>query len=174
MPDALPPDLPVGRVRPIVMHPDPVLLQRCAPAGYLTGPELRQLAADLLATMYAAEGRGLAAPQVGLLRRLFVMDAGWKQGAAEPLVLLDPEIIARHGPLEEAEERCLSIPDQPVRVVRAARIEIRWFDLRGKVQQREMTGDAARIAQHEADHLEGRLIIDIPEAAAEGGSGTMQ
>lgn len=163
-----------GLVRPIVLHPDPVLLQRCAPAGYLTGPELRQLGADLLATMYHAEGRGLAAPQLGVLRRAFVMDAGWKRGAAEPLVLLDPEIIARHGPLEEAEERCLSIPDRPVRVVRAARIEIRWFDLDGQVQRREMTGDAARIAQHEADHLDGRLIIDIPEAPAGTSFGTMQ
>lgn len=156
------------------MHPDPLLRIRCAPAGYLTGPDLRQLAADMLATMYAAEGRGLAAPQVGQLRRLFVMDAGWKQGAAEPLVLLDPEIIARHGPLEEAEERCLSIPDQPVQVIRASRIEIRWFDLRGKVQQREMSGAAARIAQHEADHLDGRLIIDIPQSDGAGQTGTMQ
>ena len=134
MPDGLPP----GLLRPILLHPDPVLQQRCAPAGYLTGPVLLQLAADMLATMYHAKGRGLAAPQVGQLRRLFVMDAGWKHGEAEPLVLLDPEIIARHGPLEEAEERCLSIPDRPVQVVRAARIEIRWFDLTGKVKQREM------------------------------------
>ncbi|WP_299906102.1 peptide deformylase [uncultured Paracoccus sp.] len=170
----MPDDLPPGVLRPILLHPDPVLQQRCAPAGYLTGPDLLQLAADMLATMYDAQGRGLAAPQIGLLRRLFVMDAGWKQGAAEPLVLLDPEIIARHGPLEEAEERCLSIPDRPVLVVRAARIEIRWFDLNGKVQQREMEGDAARIAQHEADHLDGRLIIDIPPLDGTGQTRTMQ
>lgn len=170
MPDTLPP----GHVRPILLHPDPVLKQRCAPAGYLTGADLARLAADMLATMYRAQGRGLAAPQVGLLRRLFVMDAGWKRGAAEPLVLLDPEITARHGPLEEVEELCLSIPDRPVPVIRASRIEIRWFDLSGRIQRCEMTGDAARIAQHEADHLDGRLIIDIPRSGVSEPRGTMQ
>lgn len=159
--------LPPGRVQPILLYPDPVLHTHCAPAGYLTGPDLLQLAADMLATMYQAGGRGLAAPQVGLTRRLFVMDAGWKEGPPSPLVLLDPEITARHGPLETAEERCLSIPDQPVQVTRASRIEIRWFDLRGQLQQHEMTGAAARIAQHEADHLDGRLIVDIPTSGAQ-------
>ncbi|WP_255470993.1 peptide deformylase [Paracoccus sp. M683] len=153
---------------PILKHPDPMLVTRCAPAGYLTGPELSQMAADMLVTMYDAQGRGLAAPQVGVLRRAFVMDAGWKSGTSEPLLMLDPEIIARHGPLETAEERCLSIPDQPVQVTRASRIHIRWFDLAGRIQNREMTGPAARIAQHEADHLDGRLIVDIPHIGTGG------
>ncbi|AUH35229.1 peptide deformylase [Paracoccus tegillarcae] len=156
-------------MQPIILHPDPVLTSRCAPAGYLNGPELYQLAADLLATMYAAEGRGLAAPQIGILRRIFVMDASWKTGTPEPLVLVDPEIIARNGPIETVEERCLSIPDQPVSVARASQIEMQWFDLTGHAQFRKMAGDLARIAQHEADHLDGKLIVDDPQLAATAG-----
>lgn len=170
MPEAprlhLPAEMPRGHVQPILLYPDPVLSRRCAPAGYLPGPELVQLAADLLATMYHAEGRGLAAPQIGVLRRIFVMDAGWKRGAPEPLVMLDPEILTRAGPMEEAEERCLSIPDRPVMIHRATRIVIRWFDLRGHARDTELSSDAARIALHEADHLDGRLIVDHPDAAA--------
>lgn len=156
----MPEGLPQGRVRPIVRYPDPVLASRCDPAGYLNGPELLQLAADLLATMYDAQGRGLAAPQIGVLRRIFVMDAAWKTGAPEPLIVVDPDIIRRYGPVEAVEEGCLSIPDQPVLMHRPAQIEMRWFDLTGHLKSADLAGDAARIAQHEADHLEGRLIVD--------------
>lgn len=156
--------LPPGRVRPILLHPDPVLQQDCAPAGYLPGPALLQLAADLLATMYHAQGRGLAAPQIGVTRRIFVMDASWKAGEPAPQVLVDPEIIARPGAVETAEERCLSIPDYPVQVARSTLITLRWFDLLGRRHDTQMAGVDARIAQHEADHLDGRLIIDIPGA----------
>lgn len=161
----MPDRLPLGRVRPIATHPAPVLMERCAPAGDLPGPELSQLAADLLATMYHAQGRGLAAPQIGVARRLFVMDAGWKTGEPAPLVLVDPEILSRPGPIETAEERCLSIPGQPVLVARASRITLGWFDLAGRRHTGEMSGLEARIAQHEADHLDGRLIIDSPGAS---------
>ncbi|WEF23811.1 peptide deformylase [Paracoccus sp. S3-43] len=152
-----------GRVLPIVLHPDPVLRKRCAPAGDLTHAETRQLVRDLLATMYAAGGRGLAAPQLGVLRRVFVMDAGWKDGAPVPLALLDPEILACSDAREAAVERCLSIPDQPVSVSRPLTVEIGWYDLDGAHHRRLLTGAEARIAQHEADHLDGRLILDVPE-----------
>ncbi|WP_295046266.1 peptide deformylase [uncultured Paracoccus sp.] len=152
-----------GHVLPIVLHPDPVLRMRCDPAGDLTNAQIRQLSADLLATMYAAGGRGLAAPQLGILRRAFVMDAGWKEGAPAPLVLLDPEIAARpDAEMEEAVERCLSIPDRPVMVRRPLAVRICWYDLDGVQHRRVMTGIEARIAQHEADHLDGRLILDFP------------
>lgn len=150
-----------GRVQPILIWPDPVLSARAEPAGYMGGPELRRLAADLLATMYDAGGRGLAAPQIGILRRIFVMDAGWKHGAPDPLVMLDPEIALFSDAEDEAEEACLSIPGQPVAVTRPTGIEILYYDLEGRRISRAMQGIPARIAQHEYDHLEGRLIVDF-------------
>ena len=154
-------ELPAGTVRPIVLHPDPVLRLRAEPAGYLEGAALTALAGDLFATMYAAGGRGLAAPQIGVSRRAFVMDAGWKEGRSDPILMLDPEIVMVSGVTEEAEEGCLSIPDRPVRVVRPAGIEILHYDLSGQSVSRGLQGIPARIAQHEYDHLEGRLILDF-------------
>ncbi|WP_246055027.1 peptide deformylase [Paracoccus gahaiensis] len=153
-------DLASGTVHDLVLWPDPRLRMRCEPAGYLSSPELRQLAADLLATMYAAGGRGLAAPQIGVSRRIFVMDAGWKEGAPDPLVMTDPEILVRSPVTEAAIEGCLSIPDRPVEVVRPVSIGIAWYDLDGLYQLEQLDGAAARIAQHEADHLDGRLIVN--------------
>lgn len=160
-PPVLPDALARGVPRPILVYPDPLLRDRCQPAGMMSGPELTRLAADLLATMYAAGGRGLAAPQVGVLRRVFVMDAGWKAGAPAPLVMLDPEILSRSGPVETVGETCLSIPDRPVGVARPAVVEVAWYDLDGRHLRRTLGGAEARIAQHEADHLDGRLILDL-------------
>ena len=81
---------------PILLHPDPRLRKVCAPVGRVT-PEIEALATDMLATMYAAPGRGLAAPQVGLPWRMFVIDTGWKEGGPSPLVALLPEIVRRPG-----------------------------------------------------------------------------
>lgn len=155
----LPASLGSGVVRDLVLWPDPRLRQPCEPAGYLKGPDLHALAADLLATMYAAGGRGLAAPQIGILRRIFVMDAKWKEGDPEPLVMLDPEILWRSPQTERAVEACLSIPGRPAEVERPAAITLAWYDLDGKHHLRQLTGTHARIAQHEVDHLDGRLIV---------------
>jgi peptide deformylase len=152
-------DLASGKVRQIVIHPDPRLLQRCDPAGYLPGDDLRGLAADLLASMYAAGGRGLSAPQIGVLRRIFVMDAGWKDGTPDPQVILDSEIMSQSSETETAAEQCLSIPDRPVAVTRPVAITMGWYDLNGRHILRQLSGPQARIAQHEADHLDGRLIL---------------
>lgn len=157
MPDSLPP----GTVRPIVQHPNPVLRARAQPAGYLDSDRLTALAGDLFATMYAAQGRGLAAPQIGVSRRAFVMDAGWKEGRPEPILMLDPEIVMRSVLTDEAEEQCLSIPRQPVMVTRPTGIEILFYDLNGMCISRALNGMPARIALHEYDHLEGRLIVDF-------------
>ncbi|WP_378941795.1 peptide deformylase [Paracoccus sp. R86501] len=165
IPPVLTGDLAAGKVRGILRYPDPVLFTRCDAAGYLPQSELRDMAADLLATMYDANGRGLAAPQIGISRRIFVMDAGWKDGQPDPLVMLDPEIVWRSAETGADVEACLSIPDQPVSVTRPLAITIGWYDLQGRHQTRPMSGAAARIAQHEADHLDGRLILkDIPPA----------
>lgn len=158
VPPVLPGDLALGTVRDILLWPDPRLRLRSEPAGYLSGLDLRMLAADLLATMYHAGGRGLAAPQVGVLRRVFVMDAGWKDGAPDPLILTDPEILVRSPDLTTVTEQCLSIPDRPTPVARAATIGIAWYDLDGCARLRQMEGACARIAQHEVDHLDGLLI----------------
>lgn len=156
------PGLPAGRVREILFYPHPALRLVARPAGELIWPEITALAADLFATMYAAKGRGLAAPQIGISRRVFVMDAGWKRGAPEPLLLLDPQILSQSDRTDTADEACLSIPGQPVAVTRPVEIGIAFYALDGMRRTMALTGEAARIAQHEADHLDGRLILDVP------------
>ena len=159
----LPAMLPEGRRLEILTVPDPRLLALSAPAGELRSAELFQLAADLLVTMYDAGGRGLAAPQVGVLRRIFVMDAGWKQGSAAPVVMLDPELRRNGDQKDTMDEACLSIPGRSVAVTRPARIDLRYFDLLGRAVGAEMGGIEARIVQHETDHLNGILIAAQPE-----------
>ncbi|PYE84250.1 peptide deformylase [Pseudoroseicyclus aestuarii] len=140
-------------------HPDPVLRAVCTPvASFDAG--LRALADAMLAAMYAAPGRGLAGPQVGETRRLFVVDVTWKEGAPDPQVFVNPEITWASDVIETAEEGCLSIPDMPCRVPRPAEIALRWQDLEGVWQEGRFDGAAARCIQHEADHLNGVLCID--------------
>ena len=149
----------------IVLHPDPRLAQACAPVGAVDEATLA-LARAMLDTMYAAPGRGLAAPQVGVLKRLFVMDAGWKQGAPAPRICIDPEITWTSPEQVVMEEGCLSIPGQPRRLSRPARIRMAWTGADGTRAEHALDGAEARIAQHEHDHLDGVLILDRP--AAEG------
>jgi peptide deformylase len=148
-------------ILPIVMHPDPVL-----PVVYDTvgvDEDMQALSADMLETMYAANGRGLAAPQVGETVRMFVFDATWKEGVSAPYVCINPVIQPVGDTVRSVEEQCLSIPDQPVLVERPAQVEMTWFDAAGQRQKREFTGDEAVVIQHEADHLEGRLVLDYLE-----------
>lgn len=147
-------------LRPILLHPDPRLKKVCAPVARIT-PEVETLAADMLATMYDAPGVGLAAPQVGVLSRLYVMDCN-KDPEAEPqpLVLVNPEITWTSEELNTYEEGCLSIPDHYADVTRPAQVRMRWLGLDGKTHEREFDGLWATCAQHELDHLDGRLFID--------------
>ena len=149
-----------GAPRAIVLHPDPRLRARCEPAGYLRADAQRALAADMLATMYHVGGRGLAAPQLGVLSRMLVMDAGWKEGRPAPLVLVDPEVLMRSDEMVVETERCLSIPGRPVAVARPRAIAIAWYDLDGRARSLRLEDGAARIALHELDHLDGRLIVE--------------
>ena len=153
-------------VRPILTWPHPALSARCTAAAGMQG--LAALAFDMLDTMYAAPGRGLAAPQVGVTRRLFVMDAGWKEGAPTPLVCVDPAIVWASEEVVAMEEGCLSILGIAVSVLRPASIRLRFADLSGAVHELPMDGAAARIAQHEADHLDGIVHFDrlSPDEAA--------
>lgn len=149
-------------IRPILRHPDPLLRRRCAPVGERL-EEARGLAADLLDTMYDAPGRGLAAPQIGALLRLFVVDAGWREGPRAPQVFLDPRIVAASREVAAGVEACLSIPDEPRRVTRPSWVVLRWTDLEGNPREGRFEGAWAVCVQHEADHLDGRLILDHGE-----------
>ncbi len=147
-------------IRPIIIHPDPRLKKVCAPVPVITD-ELRRLADDMLETMYDAPGIGLAAPQVGVLKRLLVMDCVKEEGAApRPMALFNPEILWTSEETNTYEEGCLSIPDQYADVERPAEVKVRWLDRDGKVQEEHFTGLWATCVQHEIDHLNGKLFID--------------
>ena len=144
--------------RPILIHPDPRLKKVCEPVAEITA-ELRQLAADMLETMYDAPGVGLAAPQVGVLKRLIVMDC-IKDGPAEPMALFNPVVIWASEDVSTYEEGCLSIPEQYADVRRPAEVTVRWTDLQGAAQERQFAGLWSTCVQHEIDHLDGKLFID--------------
>lgn len=145
-------------IRPILIHPDPRLKKPCEAVAEVT-PELRALAADMLETMYEAPGVGLAAPQIGVLQRLIVMDC-IKDAPPEPMVLFNPQVIWASEDVNTYEEGCLSIPDQYAEVKRPASVTVTWLDLNGETQERNFTGLWATCVQHEIDHLDGKLFID--------------
>ena len=145
-------------IRDILIHPDPRLKKPCDPVAAVT-EEITRLAADMLETMYDAPGVGLAAPQVGVLKRLLVMDC-IKEGPPEPMALLNPEVIWASEDLATYEEGCLSIPDQYAEVKRPASVTVRWMDLAGAMQERTFAGLWSTCVQHEIDHLDGKLFID--------------
>jgi peptide deformylase len=145
-------------IRPILIHPDPRLKKVCDPVAEIT-PELRSLAEDMLETMYDAPGIGLAAPQVGVTRRLIVMDC-IKEGTPEPVVLFNPVVFWSSEDRSVYEEGCLSIPDIYNEITRPAEVAVRWMDVDGNEQERQFSGIWATCVQHEIDHLDGKLFID--------------
>jgi peptide deformylase len=138
-------------------YPEPVLSQPGEPVTEFND-ELRQLVADLFETMYAAQGIGLAAPQVGVSKRLTVIDLSMGKEPKDKLVLINPEIILNEGKLYE-EEGCLSFPEIREKVVRAARVRIRAQDEHGKWFEMDGEELLSRAMQHEIDHLHGVLFI---------------
>ena len=146
-------------IRDILIHPDPRLKKLCDPVTEVTD-EIRALASDMLETMYDAPGVGLAAPQVGVTKRILVMDC-IKDGPPEPMVLINPELVWASEEASTYEEGCLSIPDQYANVDRPASVTIRWTDLEGAPQERLFEGLWATCVQHEMDHLNGKLFIDF-------------
>jgi peptide deformylase len=146
-------------IRPILIHPDPRLKRQCDPVTTLTADLLR-LADDMLETMYDAPGIGLAAPQVGVTKRLIVMDCVKSPDTPRPLVLFNPEVIWRSDSLSTYEEGCLSIPDQYAEVQRPDSATVRWMDRDGAAQEETFDGLWATCVQHEIDHLNGKLFID--------------
>ncbi|RXV58498.1 peptide deformylase [Roseovarius sp. A46] len=146
--------------RPILIHPDPRLKKVCAPVSEISD-DLRKLADDMLETMYDAPGIGLAAPQVGVLSRLIVLDCVKEEGEApRPLVMINPEVLASSEEMNTYEEGCLSIPDQYADVTRPAEVEVRWIDPDGAEHREGFGGLWATCVQHEIDHLNGKLFID--------------
>ena len=153
-------------VLPVLKWPDPRLTTASVPAGVDDGT--LTLARDMLDTMYAEGGRGLAAPQVGRLMRVFVMDAGWKSDQPAPEIFINPEIVWRSPETEVGPEGCLSIPGTTAEVARASAIILRWITQDGAIAAQKLTGFRAICAQHEIDHLDGILTLDhlSPEARA--------
>jgi peptide deformylase len=145
-------------IRPILIHPDPRLKKVCEPVAEITD-DLRRLADDMLETMYDAPGVGLAAPQVGVTKRLIVMDC-IKDGPPEPMALFNPEVVWASEDQAVYEEGCLSIPEIYNDITRPAEVQVRWLDRDGKLQERQFAGLWATCVQHEIDHLDGKLFID--------------
>lgn len=145
-------------VRPIVEWPDPRLSEVCAPVENLTG--LADLVRDMFETMYDAPGRGLAAPQIGVMQRVFVMDPTWKDGDRSPFVCINPVIHEARDDTAQATEVCLSIPGVSADVMRPTDITLGYTDLDGVRHETRLTGFAATCAQHELDHLNGVVIFD--------------
>ena len=144
-------------IRPILMAPAPELERRCAP---VTGFDaaLQALVADLFDTLYEAQGRGLAAPQIGVLSRVFVMDSTWKEGTPCPEVFVNPELIKSAPEQTTQTEQCLSIPDMPLEITRPEWVVMRYRDCSGTLRQERFDGFRGRCVQHERDHLDGILI----------------
>ena len=145
--------------RKILIHPDPRLKKLCDPVADMSD-ELRVLADDMLETMYDAPGIGLAAPQIGVLHRVITLDCTAQEEADQPLVMFNPEIIARSDEMSSYDEGCLSIPDQFAEVIRPAEVTVRWMDRDGAEQEDTFRDLWATCVQHEIDHLDGKLFID--------------
>jgi peptide deformylase len=141
----------------LTLYPDPLLRRPCDPVSSF-GEELAGIAAGMLATMHESNGVGLAAPQVGIRRRLLVMNPSGEEG--DDRVLVNPEILERTGPETAYEEGCLSFPAVYAEVRRRDRCKVRFFSVDGDEHVEEFSGFASRVVQHEYDHLEGVLLVD--------------
>lgn len=145
-------------IRPIVKYPEENLLEKSEPISDFNG-ELRSLAEDMLETMYAAPGIGLAAPQVGVNKRLIVIDPTAGESAGNQIVLVNPKIEEESG-IQKEEEGCLSLPGLTAVVKRPYRVQVSGYDLEGNPVALEGEGLLARVLYHEIDHLDGILYLD--------------
>jgi peptide deformylase len=147
-------------VRPLIILPDPLLKRVSAPVEAVTG-EIRDLMDEMLETMYAAPGIGLAAIQIGVPKRVVVMDLVKDEDKPkDPQFFVNPEILSASEETAEYEEGCLSIPEVFENVTRPKAVRIRYLDRNGLVQERDCEGLMATCIQHEIDHLNGVLFID--------------
>lgn len=144
---------------PILIAPDPRLRGK-AKSVTTVDARVRRLMDDMLDTMYAAPGIGLAAPQVGVMERIVVVDVSGKNEPSAPMRLVNPAIVWRSEEIEAGEEGCLSIPEQYADVTRPARVRVTYQDEKGTAREIEADGLLARCLQHEIDHLDGVLFVD--------------
>jgi peptide deformylase len=145
-------------IRPILKYGDTPLHEKARSVDAIT-PEIDRLVDDMIETMYAAPGVGLAAPQVGVALRIFVVDVSVGRDPGGLLVLINPEFVEREG-VQLEEEGCLSVPGFNATVVRPTRAVVKAIDRQGQEFQHEGTGLLARAFQHEMDHLDGTLFVD--------------
>lgn len=145
-------------VREILIWPDPILKQAAKPVAKVDD-SIRTLVKDMFETMYAADGVGLAAPQVGVLQRVIVLDTTSRQPECKPLAMINPEIISMEGETKFTEA-CLSIPGEAEDVDRAAVVTVKFLDPEGQEQTLRCDGLLAIAVQHEADHLNGTVFVD--------------
>ena len=145
---------------PIVLHPDARLKKKSVQVESINDA-LIKLAEDMMETMYDAPGIGLAAPQIGVLERLIVMDCAKKEDEEpDPIIMVNPLITASSEEKSVYEEGCLSIPDHFAEVTRPELVQVQWVDLDGKQHSEEFGGLKSTCIQHEIDHLNGKLFID--------------
>lgn len=150
-------------LREILIVPDPRLKKVCEPVAEVND-EIRQLLDDMLETMYAAPGIGLAAPQIGVMKRVVVIDVSDEKDKPQPLKLVNPEIIWESEETGVYQEGCLSIPEQYADVERPTEVGLRYLDENGKAHEIEADGLLATCIQHEVDHLDGVLFTDYLSA----------
>ncbi len=143
----------------IIVAPDPRLKKKAQPVASVD-KAMAKLMADMLETMYDAPGVGLAAPQVGVLKRVIVVDPAREGEKPQPIKMANPEILWASGDLKEHEEGCLSLPEEYEAVQRPARIKVRYLDEKNKQQELDAEGILAVVIQHEMDHLDGVLFVD--------------
>lgn len=147
-------------IRSIVLHPDARLKKKSVEVENITDA-LIKLAEDMMETMYDAPGIGLAAPQIGVLERLIVMDCAKKEDEEpDPIIMVNPTIIASSEENSLYEEGCLSIPEHFAEITRPEFVQVEWIDLGGKQHSEEFNGLKSTCVQHEIDHLNGKLFID--------------
>ena len=146
----------------IVIYGDEALRQMSTPVEEIT-PELKEIIAEMFKTLRRVKGVGLSAPQVGINKRFFILDLSSSSFEHDEVVMINPEIISSDGE-QTGEEGCLSFPGLYLEITRPERVVCRYFDLDGNENEVEAEGLFARAIQHETDHLNGRLFIDLLEA----------
>ncbi|HYG86489.1 MAG TPA: peptide deformylase [Azospirillum sp.] len=144
---------------PILVAPHPVLKQKAKPVAKVDA-RIAKLMDDMLETMYDAKGIGLAAPQVGVLERIIVVDVHEKDEPSNPLKMANPEIVWASDELVPCEEGCLSVPEQYAEVTRPKAVRVRYLDQQNEIRELEAEGMLATCIQHEIDHLNGVLFVD--------------
>ncbi len=143
----------------ILVAPHPVLKQKAKPVEKVDA-RVAKLMDDMVETMYAAKGIGLAAPQIGVLERVIVVDVHEKDEEPNPIRLANPEVVWKSDETSVCEEGCLSVPDQFAEVTRPSAIRVRYLDEKNEVREMEADGMLATCIQHEIDHLNGVLFVD--------------